>query len=544
MSGFSTKCRTTTSFRGELVVGLVAPLGTRIEDLEREVVRVLGTFGFESSPIRLSALLPGFPQWREQEGRGEAARIGHLQAIANEVRQQNQDGGILARAVLGALREERARWSGNPDTPADGRAYILSQLKHPDEVELLRRVYGPAFLLLAGHAARHAREAHLAKQIAISRDEPGAVDKYRGVASDLIEVDQRGLADFGQNIQDTFPLADVFVDLNLGGGEYEVGRYLDLEFGHPFHTPTAHEVAMYQASSVALRSSDYNRQVGAAIVHLSEGGPNAVTDVAILAIGMNEVPKGGGGFYWTKESPDCRDQALGDERASQIKVGILAELVDRMAQHGWLSERAGNRGPGDVARDLLPQLARTQFVGIGEFSRPVHAEVAAIIDAARRGVSIAGSTLYVTTFPCHNCAKHIIAAGITKVIYLEPYPKSRAGNLYEEEIILDSAEAGDKPRKVVFHVYGGIAPRKYRTLFSMAERGARQGLDLAAWHKARSTLRPIHVPPFLHAAYALAERDELAKLGTTGTGEARAGRGEENGTSPSFNHPDAAPQGS
>ena len=42
--------------------------------------------------------------------------------------------------------------------------------------------------------------------------------------------------------------------------------------------------------------------------------------------------------------------------------------------------------------------------------------------------------MYVTTFPCHNCAKHIIAAGLERVVYLEPYPKSRAKTLYDEDI--------------------------------------------------------------------------------------------------------------
>ena len=503
---------TQSQCRGELVVGLVAPAGTRLEDLGNEVVSELSTFGFESSRIRLSDLLRRFRQWTEMEGRGEGARIAHSQEIANRAREYNEDGAILARAAIAAVRGERARLTGDPDHPAEGRGYIISQLKHPDEVELLRRVYGPAFVLIAGHAARETRWNHLAKTIAISCDQPGAIDQFSGEASELINADQKSSPDFGQNVQDTFPLADVFVDMNSIGGEYAVHRYLALEFGHPSHSPTPHEVAMYQASSVALRSSDFNRQVGAAIVHLEQNNPHVATDVQVLAVGMNEVPKGGGGFYWGHESPDCRDQALGDERASQIKIGILTEMVDRMRQKGWLGDKGGNRPAGDVAREILPGLKGTQFVGIGEFSRPVHAEVAAIIDAARRGVAIDGSTLYVTTFPCHNCAKHIIASGIKKVIYLEPYPKSRASNLYEEELSLDSADTRDKDGKVVFHVYSGIAPRKYRTLFAMTERGSRQGLDLKTWAERRRSLRPIHIPPFLHGAYTLAEEAELLKL--------------------------------
>src|SRR5882724_7181322 len=105
---------------------------------------------------------------------------------------------------------------------------------------------------------------------------------------------------------------------------------------------------------------------------------------------------------------------------------------------------------------------------IGEFSRPVHAEMAALIDAARRGVAVDGETMYVTTFPCHNCAKHIIAAGIRKVVYLEPYPKSRASNLHGEEMSLE-LPTGNEEGMVIFAAYSGIAPRQYRQLFSMSE---------------------------------------------------------------------------
>jgi dCMP deaminase len=47
----------------------------------------------------------------------------------------------------------------------------------------------------------------------------------------------------------------------------------------------------------------------------------------------------------------------------------------------------------------------------------VHAEQNAIADAARRGVSVAGATAYISHFPCINCAKVLAAAGIRAVRY-------------------------------------------------------------------------------------------------------------------------------
>lgn len=51
-----------------------------------------------------------------------------------------------------------------------------------------------------------------------------------------------------------------------------------------------------------------------------------------------------------------------------------------------------------------------------KYSRVIHAETNAIGRAAKRGVSTAGCTLYVTAFPCLPCAKLIIAAGINYVV--------------------------------------------------------------------------------------------------------------------------------
>jgi dCMP deaminase len=51
----------------------------------------------------------------------------------------------------------------------------------------------------------------------------------------------------------------------------------------------------------------------------------------------------------------------------------------------------------------------------------VHAEQNAIADAARRGVSVAGSTAYVSHFPCINCAKVLAAAGVRIVKYHVDY---------------------------------------------------------------------------------------------------------------------------
>lgn len=66
---------------------------------------------------------------------------------------------------------------------------------------------------------------------------------------------------------------------------------------------------------------------------------------------------------------------------------------------------------------FLPGTPHQSRVRDGHEQATVHAEQNAIADAARRGVSVAGSTAYVSHFPCVNCAKMLGAAGVRTIKY-------------------------------------------------------------------------------------------------------------------------------
>jgi dCMP deaminase len=51
----------------------------------------------------------------------------------------------------------------------------------------------------------------------------------------------------------------------------------------------------------------------------------------------------------------------------------------------------------------------------------IHAEMNAIIWAARKGISIEGATIYVTLEPCSECSKNLIASGIRRIVYEKAY---------------------------------------------------------------------------------------------------------------------------
>jgi dCMP deaminase len=51
----------------------------------------------------------------------------------------------------------------------------------------------------------------------------------------------------------------------------------------------------------------------------------------------------------------------------------------------------------------------------------IHAEMNAIIWAAREGISIKGASIYVTLEPCSECSKNLIASGIKRIVYAKEY---------------------------------------------------------------------------------------------------------------------------
>lgn len=75
-----------------------------------------------------------------------------------------------------------------------------------------------------------------------------------------------------------------------------------------------------------------------------------------------------------------------------------------------------------------------------EVCRAICAEQLAISEAARNGVKLDGSTAYITTFPCHICAKLLVSSGINEIVYDKDYPDELSKNFLKE--------AGTKIRKI------------------------------------------------------------------------------------------------
>jgi len=454
----------------ELVIGLVGAAGVDLGAVAGDLRAELAQFGYRALDLHLSDAFVAFNWSAPLVDEPYDERIWSYMTAGNELRERWQRPDAMALLAVNRIALERRKITGDERTPADRVAYIVRSFKRPEEIKLLREIYGSRFLVVGVAATEEMRLAYLQKRIGESRVPPHPLAPVH-TPEELIARDAREEhVAHGQDVRDTFHRADCFFEVD-GQLRNQIGRMLDILFGDPVRSPSREEFGMFQAVAVARRSAEFGRQVGAAI---------CTPDGDIVAVGVNEVPKAGGGLYWEGDPNDAREVARGSDTNRRQRQQIARDITRRLKHDSHL--------PGHVSdEDVLASIETTALADIIEFVRAVHAEMAALVAAARRGVSVEGCTLYATTFPCHHCARHIVAAGIRRVVYVAPYAKSRAVELHEDAIVLGAGDENDA--RVPFQAFVGIGPLRYLEWFDYPSRGAADG-SLRAYdrHTAQARL--------------------------------------------------------
>ena len=73
--------------------------------------------------------------------------------------------------------------------------------------------------------------------------------------------------------------------------------------------------------------------------------------------------------------------------------------------------------------------------------RTVHAEMNALIQAARRGHAVEGATAYVTNMPCTTCAKAVVTAGVKRVVVFSDYHDTLATEFFKKAgVVIDKID--------------------------------------------------------------------------------------------------------
>jgi hypothetical protein len=265
----------------ELVFGIVGAVGIDIDEVERAIATTLATVGYQTIPIRITKEIEGEPtnepRMNHEDLESEITeKMNHANAVCRKFRSAD----TLMRFAIRAIKRERASRSALKDK-TDGdceervqaqTAYVIRQLKRPQEVEILRRVYGKQFILISAYGSISDRkrilETALKRSLPLNVSDVDIGSKADNLMHrDQIEEDNK----FGQNLRDTFHRADIFIDgVSKSSMESMIKRFVDGLFGKADVAPTKIEYGMYAAKSASLRSSDLSRQIGAAIFS-SEG---------------------------------------------------------------------------------------------------------------------------------------------------------------------------------------------------------------------------------------------------------------------------------
>lgn len=349
--------------------------------------------------------------------------------------------------------------------------YIIDSIKNQEELDVLRLVYRDLLFFIGVFSPLNDRIAYLKREL--SDDKGDKINK-------LIDKDSGEELEHGITVEDTFPKADFFIRVSNGNFvqiEKKLERFLDLVFDKEVIVPTYKETAMYQAASAAKNSACLSRQVGASLT--DEKGE-------ILSLGWNDVPKTGGDLYKSSLSTygnlDNKDHRCmniyGGQCFNDINKNAMVDMIyNQLKKHNLLTD--GNSGlngvqktlPEDIRDKLTTIESITKYVlkkskirSLVEFSRSIHAEMHAIIMGSQSaGHRVKNGRIFITTYPCHMCARHIIVAGIKDVYYIEPYRKSLTIDLHYDSI----TENEDDRTKVRILLFEGVGPNRYFELFDM-----------------------------------------------------------------------------
>lgn len=435
----------------ELIIGLCGPIGTDIKYVSQKLKDLIqDSFNYECIEIKLSDYI------KEQETFEKTTRnFEYYDGIikkGNNLR-KNRGNDILSKYAINEIAKNRVKKSdkinGSEDLVYSKRiCYIINSIKHIDEYRLLKKVYQNIFYFVGVFSPLEVRKRNMEN----NRIEKPDIEK-------LISVDSDQKESYGQKVSKTFMNSDYFLRIEDSHDEKindKLLRFLDLIFGTKIITPSIDETAMYQASSAAANSACMSRQVGAAITN-SKGD--------LISVGWNDVPKAGGNLYTSNSQSDHR--CINKDGGKCFNDSEKKLLIDLISEE-LIKQNAIEKKQIDKVKETLED---TRIKDLLEFSRAVHAEMHAIINAtSKSGSEIINGKLYCTTYPCHNCARHIVASGISEVYYIEPYSKSLALKLHGDSI----TERTEEDNRVKILMYDGVSPSRYIDLFKILEGHSRK----------------------------------------------------------------------
>lgn len=447
----------------ELIIGLCGAIGSGVRRLRETLQFELHRSGYKVEHIRISDLIiklqPTEIKRNELKKLVGYERYRNLQDLGDKLRKDNKiknSYSYLAELAIANITLKRNSAFMDVDSnpvlvrTTEKVAYIVDQLKHPDEFFLLKEVYASNFYQIGLLRNIEERKLNLKEEYIEDKE-----------IDELIKRDRKSNS-HGQQVDKVLQKSDYFIR-NIDVQEElnsSVIRFINLVHGVSHITPTRNEIGLFAAYSASFRSACLSRQVGAAIMD---------ADGNIIATGCNDVPKSGGGLYTVESKNDKRcfnkSGCYNDKHKSILENEInkiVKDYIDEVQCKLPSSIKINDLIDHKTISSLI--MEETKAKSIIEYSRAIHAEMDAIVSLARNvNNGSVGKTLYCTTYPCHNCARHIVAAGIKRVVYIEPYEKSLAMELHADAIT--HSDVSRDENKVLFENFEGVSPERYESFF-------------------------------------------------------------------------------
>lgn len=455
------------TYTAELVFGLCGPIGSPIHKVTEVFKEVLETnYKYECEIIRVSEFIKAEMKKEDPKKvafKNQYDKLNKLIDAGDEIRKKNRPSYLAELAIekialsraseLDIAEKKKVEHNTGERIHYQSRrkCYLIDSIKNQHELDILKDVYRDLFYFIGVFAPKSKREEVLQQDKGLKPLEAlQLIDKDSGENSDP------DYTRYGQTVRKTFPLADLFIRIDSNSEELlrlKVQRFLHLVFNTKIITPSKAETAMYLAAAAAGNSGCLSRQVGACLTD-SEGN--------IISVGWNDVPKAGGDLYCFNESDKlgeadnrCMNVSGGKCHNDLEKERLAEEIATKMIEEDLVKEVNKEK--------VITLLQNTRLKSLIEFSKAIHAEMYSLISAGQNnGLKIKEGSIYCTTYPCHNCARHLIAAGVMNIFYIEPYPKSLAIKLHSDSITEDERDA----KKVRLLAFDGISPNKYLQFFT------------------------------------------------------------------------------
>lgn len=366
----------------------------------------------------------------------------------------------------------------------DTRLFYIDSLRNPMCINYLRNRYSN-FYLISVFASLYERKKRIKKQMGSNFDEFSFLTHDKRDQGKDFKNKYDGF--YKQNVRESAIISDIAINndnefhyKSLGGVDKQQSeifekllRYIALVISPGCTKPTIQEMFMNTAFTVAMKSNCISRKVGAVIAgkhgYLIGAGWNDVGEGQI-SCGLRKIKdlrlpeysncieafkkKGGNDDLTEEEVIENLVKEYGNENSCFCLKDELSKIeLKSKLESIYDQNTVESHGDGDTFYNKVKTQLKVKKL---EYCKALHAEENAIIQGSKiGGMGLKNSKIYITTYPCELCAKKIQQAGISEIVYVEPYPKVLSEDLYLKEGV----------RKVGIKQFEGVKAYSYMKLF-------------------------------------------------------------------------------